>query len=79
VVDAQAGTVEYLVGATPAALAPRIRARVAPGPALGYDAGTSVVTLEAWRTRDMSDERWMRLVHTHEAEIELIRAQLESA
>jgi hypothetical protein len=79
VVDGAAGNVEYLVGASPQALAPRIRARVTPGPLLGYDAGTCVVTLEAWRTQDMSDERWMRLAHTHEAEIELIRAQLESA
>jgi hypothetical protein len=79
VVDAQQGTIEYRVGATPDALAPRIRARVTPGPALGYDEHCCVVTLEAWRTADMDDARWRRLVLTHEAEIELIRAQLESA
>ena len=38
-----------------------------------------MVTLVAWRTGDMSDERWARLMHTHETEIELIRAQLAAA
>ena len=78
-VDAGRGLVDYLVGATPDTLVRRIAARVMPGPPLGHAAGTCVVTLEAWRTGDMSEERWLRLQHTHEAEIELIRAQLESA
>ena len=79
VVDAARGQVDYLVGATPQTLAPRIRASVIRGETLGHPAGTCVVTLEAWRTGDMADERWQRLMFTHETEIELIRAQLASA
>ena len=77
-IDEACGRVDYLVGATREALTPRIQAKVTPGPALGHADSTAIVTLLAWRTADMSDERWMRLVHTHEAEIELIRAQLEA-
>ncbi|MEY4711978.1 MAG: hypothetical protein RIS88_1428 [Pseudomonadota bacterium] len=76
VVDAARGQVDYWVGATPQALAPRIRAHVAGGETLGHPAGTCLVTLLAWRTGDMADERWQRLMTTHETEIELIRAQL---
>jgi hypothetical protein len=79
VADAARGQVDYLVGATPATLVPRIRASVIAGEALGYPAGTCMVALEAWRTGEMSDERWLRLMRTHETEIELIRAQLEAA
>ena len=78
-VDAAAGLVDYLVGATPESLVQRIRASVIAGGLLGHAPGTCVVTLVAWRTGDMSDERWARLMHTHETEIELIRAQLAAA
>ncbi len=78
-VDAARGLVDYLVGATPESLLPRIRASVIAGESLGHAPGTCVVTLEAWRTGDMGDERWARLTHTHETEIELIRAQLAAA
>ena len=77
-VDAERAQVGYLVGATVESLVPRIRANVIAGETLGHAAGTCVVTLEAWRTGDMGDERWQRLMHTHETEIELIRAQLAS-
>jgi hypothetical protein len=77
-VDAVRGHVEYSVGAHPDALAPRIQARVQPGAELGHPAHTCVVTLLAWRTAEMDDARWSRLQATHEVEIELIRAQLET-
>lgn len=77
-VDIARHQVDYHVGATPAVLVPRIRAVVTAGERLGHPPGTCLVTLEAWRTGDMADERWARLVHTHETEIELIRAQLEA-
>jgi hypothetical protein len=77
-VDAERAQVDYLVGATVESLVPRIRAYVIAGETLGHATGTCVVTLEAWRTGDMGDERWQRLMHTHETEIELIRAQLAS-
>ncbi len=69
--------VDYHVGPAPDHLAPRIHARVVDGTTLGHDAGTSLVMLLAWRPDAMDDERWHRLVAVHEAEIELIRAQLE--
>jgi enamine deaminase RidA (YjgF/YER057c/UK114 family) len=76
VVDAERGLVDYLIGADRAALTLRIRASVIAGETLGHPVGTCVVTLEAWRTAGMDDERWARQVHTYETEIELIRAQL---
>ena len=71
-------TIAYRAGSEPRALgAVRIEARVTPGEALGYDVGTCMISLLAWRTGDMSDARWHRLCSTHETEIELICAHLE--
>lgn len=78
-IDSSRGIVDYLVGSAPDALAPRIRASVIAGEVLGYAEGSSVVTMEAWRTAGMSDERWQRLMHTHETEIDLICTQLSVA
>jgi len=75
-VDAQRGVVDYRVGAEPQALSPRIRATVIAGELLGYANGSCVVTLEAWRTAGMADERWQQLKQTHDTEIALICAQL---
>lgn len=74
--DAQRSLIDYLVGSDPSCLAPRIRASVIAGQVLGYDAESCVITLEAWRTADMPEVRWRRLMQTHETEIELICAQL---
>ena len=57
----------------------RISARVIPGSALGYGENRSLVTLLAWRPAEMSDDRWSRLVASHEAEILLLRARIEEA
>ena len=65
--------------ADPDALVQRISARVIPGPALGYGEDRSLVTLLAWRPAEMSDDRWSRLVASHEAEILLLRARIEEA
>ena len=73
------GTVDYGVGAQPDTLSWRIRASVVAGDALGHAPGSCLVTLQARRTGNMDDERWARLVHSHETEIELIRAQLATA
>lgn len=77
--DPDKGLVIYHIGAHADALTPRIRASVVRGEVLGYSPNSCLVSLEAWRIASMSDERWQRLIHTHEAEIELIKAQLESA
>ena len=76
VVHAERALVDYLVGADQSALTLRIRASVIAGETLGHPAGSCVVAFEAWRTAGMDDDRWDCLVHTHETEIELIRAQL---
>lgn len=67
--------IDYLCGAHPDQLALRIAATLMPGSWLGYPAGV-MVSLLAWRTAGMSDQRWQQLIAAHEAEIELIRAQL---
>lgn len=70
--------VDYHVGPSPERLVARIHARVIPGEVLGHRSGTCVVTLLAWRPQGMTDERWARLVATHETEASLIQAQLDS-
>lgn len=71
--------VDFAVGSDPDELVQRISARVIPGPALGYEGARSLVTLLAWREAGMSDERWSRLVASHEAEILLLRARIEES
>jgi hypothetical protein len=71
--------VDFAVGSDPDKLVHRISARVIPGPALGYEGRRSLVTLLAWREAGMSDERWSRLVASHEAEILLLRARIEES
>ncbi|MBV1693237.1 MAG: SRPBCC family protein [Hyphomicrobiales bacterium] len=70
-VDYHVGTLERRV--------PRISARVLPGAVCDLGEGACYVTLTAWRPATMSDERWRRLCATHETEIWLIKAQMESA
>ncbi len=77
--DAQRGVIVYLVGSDPQALSPRIRASVIAGPLLGYADGSCVIALEAWRTAGVTDARWLRLVQTHDTEIELICTQLTAS
>ena len=57
---------------------PRVSARVVPGPVCGLPATSCYVTLTAWRVADMADDRWFRLCAAHEAEIWLIKTQLET-
>jgi len=78
VTEAQRGVIDYLIGADPHSLTPRIRASVIAGEVFGYAAASCVITLEAWRTATMPEDRWRRLMQTHETEIELICAQLAS-
>jgi hypothetical protein len=69
--------IDYLVGSRPDELSPRISARVVPGPVTGRPDGVCLVTLTAWRGASMDDARWRQLVAAHEAEILLIKGQLE--
>jgi hypothetical protein len=67
--------IDYHVGDADRQL-PRISSQIVPGPHYGRDTGHCIVTMTAWRTVDMTDERWQRLCATHEAEILMIQAQL---
>jgi hypothetical protein len=69
--------VDFAVGTDPHELVHRISARVVPAVELGYAEGSSVVTLLAWRAADMPEDRWHRLVASHEAEILLLQARLQ--
>lgn len=70
-IDFGVGTLEHRV--------PRIAIRVSAGPLLGQTDGTCLVTMTALRPAGASAERWARTCTTHETEILLIKAQLETA
>ena len=76
--DASRLVIDYLVG-TPDTLVRRISARVIPGAELDLPQATCLVSLCAWRSAGMSDDRWRRLCTLHEAEIILIGEQIERA
>jgi hypothetical protein len=69
--------IDYLVGSRQDRLARRISARVVPGPATGRPESVCLVTLTAWRGAAMDDVTWRQLVAAHEAELVLIKGQLE--
>jgi hypothetical protein len=69
--------IDYLVG-MPDQLRCRISARVIPGGSVGYDDASCLVMLSAWRPESMDGDRWARLCAAHEAEIWLIKAQIET-
>ncbi len=76
--DRRLGTVDFAVGGDRDQLVHRISARVLSGQGLGYGASSCLVTLSAWRSAGMDDERWSRVVASHEAEILLLRGQIEA-
>lgn len=76
--DEQRLSIDYRVGPRDA-LVHRISARVMSGPTLGLGGMECVATLIAWRPASMADERWARLCATHEAEMFLIKSQIEAA
>jgi hypothetical protein len=71
------GLIDYHVGSR-TARAPRIFIRVAPAPLAGLSEGACAVAMTAWRG-GMETERWARLKATHEAEIWLLKLQIEAA
>lgn len=76
--DPVAMTIDYDVGSNEAALRFRNAARVFDGPTLGHPEGTAIVTLFTWRLAMQSDDAWAQIGSTHETEMFLIRALLES-
>lgn len=75
--DAEAGVARYWLGARPDALAPRIVALVVKGETIGRSADSAVLTLVAWRGATMTDDRWRRLVASHEFEVVLLKSLIE--
>ncbi len=70
--------ISYHVGATPDALQPRIMAKVVPGEELGHPAGSSVISLLAWRDVSMDDDRWQQLRECRRVELRIIRNLLQA-
>jgi hypothetical protein len=77
--DKARGVIDYHLGKEPDALTPRIMARVLPGDRVGLAAESSVLTMIAWRVKGMSDERWGRLVASHEFEVYLLKSLIEAS
>ena len=59
-------------------LVPRIMIRVLPHPFSGKTDSGSLISMIAWRTEEMDDERWRELKAANEYEILQIKAMLES-
>lgn len=72
------GLIDFGVG-TLESRVPRIFIRVTPGPMLGHGEGTCLVSMTALRHAGAEPARWARTCIVHEAEILLIKGQLESA
>jgi hypothetical protein len=70
--------VDYEVGYLGGELLPWIVGRVIPGPVVGLPAGTSLLTMLAWRHKDWSDEDWRLVCASHEAEVFRVRYLVES-
>ena len=71
-------SIDYLIGADPKKLVPRINVRVVPGDRLGLDGASCVLTFIAWRAATMDDDRWRRLTASHEFEAVLIKSLIEN-
>lgn len=70
------GLIDYFVGGE--VLRPRIMIRVVDGASIGGPDGTCLVAMSAYRVPDTPAETWSRTCISHEAEILLIKAQLET-
>ena len=76
--DAQNQLIDYCIGTTPENLEPRIFVRVTPGEVTGSSALNCILSMVAFRTEAMSDDRWHRLVTAHAFEVQLIKSLLEN-
>ncbi len=79
-IDADAGhlVVYYAIGEDPEQLRTRNVARIVPGPDLGWSEDRSLVTLLAWRSDFMTDDRWKQLCVSHETQMFIIKSRLEA-
>ena len=70
--------IHFHLGNSKDALVPRIMIRVLSHSFLGKTDSGSLISMIAWRTEGMDDERWRALKAAHEYEILQIKAMLES-
>lgn len=70
--------IDYAVG-TAEHRTPRIFIRVTPGTVIGHPGACCLITLQAMRGATTTPDGWRRTCLAHEAEILLIKAQLEHA
>lgn len=76
--DAERLFVHYSIGDDPDHLLSRNLARIVRGPDLGWDDSRCLVTLLAWRSEFMSDDRWRQLCVSHETQMFIIKARIEA-
>lgn len=71
------GLIDFHLGAAGARV-PRVSIRVVPGADWGLPEGSSMVAMTTWRACWMDDARWERTCRTHELEVLLFKAQMET-
>ena len=70
--------IHFHLGNSKEYMVPRIMIRVLPYPFSEKTGSGSLISMIAWRTEEMDDERWRALKAAHEYEILQIKAMLES-
>jgi hypothetical protein len=68
----------YGIGEDPEHLQMRNMARIVRGQDLGWEDSRSLVTLLAWRSAFMNDDRWKQLCVSHETQMFIIKARIEA-
>lgn len=76
--DAERLLVHYAIGDDPENLQTRNVARIVRGPDLGWGEDRCLVTLLAWRSALMSDDRWKQLCVSHETQMFIIKPRIEA-
>lgn len=71
------GLIDFHLGPKGARV-PRVSIRVTPGADWGQPQASCMVAMTTWRAGWMDDERWMRTCTTHELEVLLFKAQIET-
>ena len=70
--------VDYEVGYLGGELQPWIVIRITPGPVIGRNPETSLLSLIAWRNAEWADDDWRLLCATHQTEVYRLRYLIES-
>lgn len=76
--DEERLVIYYRLGEAPGCLQTRNMVRIVRGPDLGWEDNRSLVTLLAWRSAFMSDDRWKQLCVSHETQMFIIKARIEA-